>query len=128
MQLPHLRHCQGSGHCAAGECAVIVVCLSRWGYVIERQASVVNLTDFEDIRLLIEPELKRMAQDLDWQLPDAARARRLSDAPLAPGGGVALRLVRDLIKGLAGIVTHARCDDVTRICVSLPPAKGRSDA
>ena len=36
---------------------------------LDRQDSVLSQTDFEDIRLLIEPELKRMAQDLDWQVP-----------------------------------------------------------
>jgi len=155
---------------------------------LDRQTSVLSQTDFEDIRLLIEPELKRMAQDLDWQvpegvvagltlpaapvrqillnlllnasaaagqggrvglqaragdaglsldvldsgpgLPDAARARLLGDAPLTPagGGGVGLRLVRDMIKGMGGTVTHARENGMTRLCVTLPQAGGQADA
>ncbi|MEI4235178.1 ATP-binding protein [Roseovarius sp. D22-M7] len=155
---------------------------------LDRQTSVLSQTDFEDIRLLIEPELKRMAQDLDWHvpdgvveglmlpaapvrqillnlllnasaaagqggrvglyasadeaglsfavfdngpgLPDAARVRLLGNVTVTPagGGGVGLRLVRDLVKGLGGSVTHARKDGMTRICVILPQAGGRSDA
>ena len=153
---------------------------------LDRRDSTLSPTDFEDIRLLIEPELGRMAQVPDWQvpgdvvaglrlpaapvrqivlnlllnasaaagqggrvglcamrdknglvievsdsgagLPEAARARLLSDAPLAPGGGVGLRLVRDLATGLGGRVSHAREDGMTRLRVWLPLATGCADA
>ncbi len=142
---------------------------------LDRQDNHLTRTDFEDIRLLIEPELKRKQQALDWQvtadaakgvalpaaplrqimlnlilnasaavghggqiglhamagddgfalevrdtgpgLPEAARARLLSDALLTPGGGVGLRLVRDLVSGLGGRIEHAREDGTTRIRV-----------
>jgi len=135
--------------------------------------------DFADLKLLIQPELSRQAQGLDWSvdlpdippglaagpvrqialnlllnasaaagrggrvgldaaqtgaglaiaisdngagMPQAALDRLLTDAPLSPGGGVGLRLVRDLTLGLGGRIAHERAGGVTRITVSFPGA------
>ena len=153
---------------------------------LDRPHSSLSATDFEDIRLLVEPELRRRAQVPDWDvpadvvagvslpaapvrqimlnlllnasaaagrggrvglravraddrleitvfdsgpgLPGAALDRLLSDAALSPGGGVGLRLVRDLVTGLGGSVRHARQDAVTRISVTFQAGKEASDA
>lgn len=56
-------------------------------------------------------------------LPDAARARLLTLEPApAVGGGVGLRLVADLARGLGGGVEHDRRDGVTMVAVRLPAA------
>ena len=135
--------------------------------------------DFADLKLLIQPELSRQAQGMDWSvelpdippglaagpvrqialnlllnasaaagregrvgldaaqrgtglaiaisdtgagMPQAALDRLLTDAPLSPGGGVGLRLVRDLTLGLGGRIGHERAGGVTRITVSFPGA------
>ncbi|ULB12470.1 ArxS, sensor/HAMP domain-containing histidine kinase (plasmid) [Cereibacter azotoformans] len=128
-----------------------------------RGAAPLGLTDFEDLRMLIRPEVARQGQRLDWQvaapedclarlpagpvrqialnlllnasaaagpggrlglsvratdealdlrirdsgpgLPDSLRPRLLSDDPVEPGGGVGLRLVRDLVRSLGGQVS-----------------------
>lgn len=57
-------------------------------------------------------------------LPGAALSRLLSEAPVAPGGGVGLRLVRDLVADLDGSVAHERAGGRTRIIVRLPLRKG----
>lgn len=145
---------------------------------LDRSGRPLARTDFEDLRLLFEPETTRRGQRLDWKiagegdtlhalpsapirqialnlllnassaapvggavafevqtqgdglhlavtddgpgLSDAARARLMSEAPVAPGGGVGLRLVRDLVSGLGGRVTCDRGEGVTRIAVVLP--------
>lgn len=61
-------------------------------------------------------------------MPDVARARLLSNAPLSPGGGVGLRLVHDLVTELGGTVTHSRTGGMTTLCVTLDAATGDSDA
>lgn len=125
--------------------------------------------DFEDLHLLIRPEIERKAQVLTWEfepsaadfghlpagpvrqivlnlllnaaavtdpsgavgirartdngrlclcvwdtgpgIPMTIRPRLMSDDPIEPGGGLGLRLVRDLVKGLAGEVRLVRSKD-----------------
>ncbi|SDI98157.1 sensor histidine kinase [Aliiruegeria lutimaris] len=55
-------------------------------------------------------------------ISESARRRLLSSEPVAPGGGVGLRLVRDLVKGLSGSIFVDREDGETRIRVDLPAA------
>lgn len=134
--------------------------------------------DFEDLRLLIAPEVSRKGQDLGWEidlpdacetgleagpvrqvtlnlllnasaaagragkvgltvkkngdtlrlavaddgpgLSDAALKRLLTAEPAQPGGGVGLRLVRDLVIGLGGEINHDRAEGRTLITVTLP--------
>lgn len=133
--------------------------------------------DFDDLRLLFQPEAVRMGQVLDWHVPteaaalsvwpagpvrqivlnlllnagiaaghggrvamtaetsdalrltvcdsgpglsQAARERLLDDRPLPPGGGLGLRMIRDLCHGLGGHVRYDRPDGMTRIEVTLP--------
>lgn len=129
--------------------------------------------DFDDLKLLFEPETKRLSQSLDWQVygteaeiadwPSApirqivlnlllnaasaaghgghvglattfepgtfcltvndngpgltrqAEERLLSTAPLEPGGGVGLRLVRDLVADQGGEIGVIRADGRTSI-------------
>jgi len=61
-------------------------------------------------------------------MSDAARERLLSDVALSPGGGVGLRLVRDLVKGLGGTIALARGPDMTTIRVSLPAGQRGKNA
>jgi len=153
---------------------------------MDRQHQSLCLEDFEDLKLLIQPEVSRLAQDMSWSvhlppenpvgfaagpirqivlnlllnacaaagpggkialhagaegrrlviaitdtgagMPLAALGRLLTDAPQTPGGGVGLRLVRDLTLGLAGTITHDRADGVTHITVTFGPEQGASDA
>ncbi len=53
-------------------------------------------------------------------LSDAARQRLLTDDPVQPGGGVGLRLVRDLVRQAGGRIDVARRDRTTEITVVLP--------
>lgn len=53
-------------------------------------------------------------------ISEAARGRLMSEAPVEPGGGVGLRLVRDLVTGLGGRVACHRLEGLTRIEVFLP--------
>lgn len=53
-------------------------------------------------------------------LSDAARQRLLTDDPVQPGGGVGLRLVRDLVRQVGGGVDYVRRSDTTEISVFLP--------
>ncbi|MEO0918364.1 MAG: ATP-binding protein, partial [Pseudomonadota bacterium] len=53
-------------------------------------------------------------------LSDQAKKRLLTEMPLEPGGGVGLRLVRDLVDELGGKVKHERLHEETRIFVHLP--------
>lgn len=138
--------------------------------------------DFDDLKLLFEPETKRLSQMLEWQVdgtdadigawPSApirqialnlllnassaagqkgsvgfvaafedgafkltvkdngpgltreAEERLLSSTPLKPGGGVGLRLVRDLVAELGGEITVARDEGHTGITLQCP---GRKD-
>ena len=49
-----------------------------------------------------------------------ARQRLLSETPLEPGGGVGLRLVRELVGELGGEIALERIGDLTSIQVHLP--------
>ncbi|EAQ26061.1 sensor histidine kinase [Roseovarius sp. 217] len=153
---------------------------------IDPESRGLSADDFEDLKLLIQPEVARQRLDLDWcvdlaaptvcstpagpvrqialnlllnacaasgqsgrvglhvslqadaltlqvtntgpDMPQAALDRLLADGPLSPGGGVGLRLVRELARGLGGCVGHARPDDVTLITVSLPMSQGAANA
>jgi signal transduction histidine kinase len=53
-------------------------------------------------------------------MPETAVQRLLTSAPAEPGGGVGLRLVRDLVLGLRGTIEHNRSGGHTRITVTLP--------
>jgi signal transduction histidine kinase len=53
--------------------------------------------------------------------------RLMASGPLPPGGGVGLRLVRDLVAGLGGAIRHDRHEGRTRIRVDLPLG-GAADA
>ncbi len=53
-------------------------------------------------------------------LSETARNRLLTEAPVAPGGGVGLRLVRDLVAGLGGAIACGRVDGRTEITIRLP--------
>lgn len=61
-------------------------------------------------------------------MSEAARVRLLSDASVPAGGGVGLRLVRDLLRGLGGDVALGREDGMTRIRVTLDAARKDRDA
>lgn len=153
---------------------------------IDPEARALTPDDFEDIKLLIQPEVSRLALDLEWsvdpapvtecslsagpvrqialnlllnacaaagqkgcvglmarsregnltlqitntgsEMPVAALDRLLGDGPLLPGGGVGLRLVRDLAKTMGGAVCHAHENGVTRVTVSLPASWEARDA
>lgn len=146
---------------------------------IDRQGVALSREDFDDLRLLFEPEASRLGQELAWQveasqqmlagfpagpvrqvvlnlllnastaagvggkvgfavsafkgglrltvqdsgpgLPPEAQARLLSAAPLQPGGGVGLRLVRDIVAGLGGRIDYIRTLDRTAVQVVVPP-------
>ncbi len=124
------------------------------------------LQDFDDLHLLIRPEIERKAQILDWRIEadgscckglpagsvrqialnlllnaaavtgpggklglrvkpdgdslclcvwdagpgfsDSVKPRLLSDEPVEPGGGLGLRVVRDLVKSLGGTIDLGR--------------------
>jgi signal transduction histidine kinase len=145
---------------------------------LDRAGQPLRPEDFEDLRLLFEPEAASREQSLSWDveapaasmatLPAApvrqivlnlllnagaaagragniglhvgadANALRLSirdsgpgfsrfdlarlmgSGPLPPGGGVGLRLVRDLVAGLDGRLSHDRRNGTTEIRVDLP--------
>lgn len=146
---------------------------------LDRQGVTLATEDFDDLRLLFEPETLRLAQHLAWQvdagqtflarfpagpvrqvvlnlllnaataagphgavgfavsvvngglrltikdsgkgLPPDAQARLLSADPVQPGGGVGLRLVRDLVAELGGRVDYARTLEWSVVQVDLPP-------
>ncbi|MFN4128999.1 MAG: sensor histidine kinase, partial [Paracoccaceae bacterium] len=58
-------------------------------------------------------------------LNEAARQRLMTDAPVQPGGGVGLRLVRDLVMQAGGHVTYRRRPETTEISV-VWPERGRA--
>lgn len=145
---------------------------------LDRAGQPLRPEDFEDLRLLFEPEAASREQSLSWEvdapaglmakLPaapvrqivlnlllnagaaagragqiglgvnakaDSLRlsirdsgpgfspfdlARLMGSGPLPPGGGVGLRLVRDLVAGLDGRIGHDRRDGTTEIRVDLP--------
>ncbi|MCB6178773.1 sensor histidine kinase [Rhodobacter sp. Har01] len=53
-------------------------------------------------------------------LSPQAQARLLTDGPVPPGGGVGLRLVRDLVAGIGGRIDYARDAERSGIHVLLP--------
>lgn len=145
---------------------------------LDRSGRPLSRADFDDLRLLFEPETVRRRQRLDWRishcdevlrdypsapirqislnlllnassaapeggevsfclgaakdqieltvadngpgLSNADLNRLVSEEPVAPGGGVGLRLVRDLVVGMHGDIVHERSDGLTRITVGLP--------
>ncbi|TDK53338.1 sensor histidine kinase [Antarcticimicrobium luteum] len=145
---------------------------------LDRAGLPLRPTDFDDLKLLFEPEAAHKRQTLDWQVQaDAANLasipaapvrqivlnlllnasaaapegghvglsvlprddgieltisddgrglsapdldRLMSSAPVAPGGGVGLRLVHDLVVGLNGRIRHARGAGRTLLKVFLP--------
>lgn len=153
---------------------------------IDPETRVLSLDDFEDIKLLIQPEVSRLALDLVWSvdplavtgcsvpagpvrqialnlllnacaaagqsgrvgliaccrdgnlilritntgvaMPKAALDRLLGDGPFSPGGGVGLRLVREITRNLGGVISHAHENGVTRVDVSLPAAQEATHA
>ncbi|TCM87123.1 ATP-binding protein [Rhodovulum steppense] len=141
-----------------------------------------SAADFEDLHLLIRPEIERKAQRLHWQvapdvadcgrlpagpvrqvvlnlllnaaaatgpgadlgliaqrdagglrltiwdsgpgLPDHLRPRLLSDAPVEPGDGLGLRLVRDLVQSMGGgIALGQTAAGQNAILIDLPLAE-----
>ncbi len=145
---------------------------------MDRSGQPLRPEDFDDLRLLFEPEVARLGQQLDWVvqaavadlhlhpavlvrqivlnlllnaaaaagaggtvalhvaaepeglhlrisdtgpgLSDAARQRLLTDDSVQLGGGVGLRLVRDLVRQSGGRIDVARRDRITEITVVLP--------
>ena len=55
-------------------------------------------------------------------LTDTALHRLLTAEPMPPGGGVGLRLVRDLVADMGGHIDHRRETEATTISVTLPAA------
>lgn len=55
----------------------------------------------------------------------AGLERLLTTLPTGPGGGVGLRLVRDLVSDLGGRISHARAEGRTTITVTIPAPAGR---
>ena len=53
-------------------------------------------------------------------MPPQALQRLLSSEPAPPGGGVGLRIVRDLVAELGGRIDHRRIEGRTEVTVSLP--------
>ncbi len=64
--------------------------------------------------------LQLKVRDTGPGMPAAGQVRLLTSDPVPPGGGVGLRLVRDLIMGLGGQVLLARIEAQTVITVNLP--------
>jgi signal transduction histidine kinase len=141
--------------------------------------------DFEDLRLLIEPECRLKGQTLTWSCADlpadldrwpaaairqmalnlvlnaaaaadtggqvsfqalvdgnalvikvtdtgpglgpAAWVRLMTDDPLQPGGGVGLRMVRDLVGRAGGTITVDREAGLTTITLALPAHASRGE-
>ena len=145
---------------------------------LDRTGMPLTLEDFDDLKLLFEPETVRLKQRLVWQvggnaqglvdfaaapvrqialnlllnasaaaaeggkvefeahqtggslilkisdsgpgIADAALIRLMTSDVVQPGGGVGLRLVRDMVVANAGTVGYARQADQSEITVSLP--------
>lgn len=145
---------------------------------LDRNGMPLTVEDFDDLRLLFEPETARLKQHLTWKvdgagggladfaaapvrqialnlllnasaaagadgkvgfeagqdgdrlvlnisdsgpgISEAALARLLTSEPVQPGGGVGLRLVRDLVVANGGNVTYARESDRSEVAVTLP--------
>ena len=149
---------------------------------VDAEGRHLRSADFDDLKLLIQPETSRRTQDLDWSvclpddgavpfaagpirqislnlllnaaaaagyggrvglkaetqdrsltieisdtgegMPRAALDRLLTDEPLNPGGGVGLRLVRELTLSLGGRIVHERADGQTRVTVTIRQEQG----
>lgn len=145
---------------------------------LDRQSTPLAPEDFDDLKLLFEPEVLRLGQSLDWDvtaprgelsglaaapvrqivlnlllnaataaatrgrvglsvatadgrlvirvsdsgpgMPEAGQHRLLTDDPVQPGGGVGLRLVRDLVRGGGGQVDYRRVAGTSEITAILP--------
>jgi signal transduction histidine kinase len=67
-------------------------------------------------------------QDSGPGLPEHLRPRLLTDASVEPGGGVGLRLVRELVQSLGGRITLGRSPNGSneiRVHLPLPPGEAR---
>lgn len=53
-------------------------------------------------------------------MSEAALKRLLSDESFQPGGGVGLRIVRELVAGMGGELTHSRRDGITELEITFP--------
>lgn len=145
---------------------------------LDRAGQPLRPEDFEDLRLLFEPEAQSRRQRLDWRIEAGARmlgrlpaapvrqvalnlllnagaaagpggrvgfavtnggdrlaiavrdtggglapsdlARLMASGPVPQGGGVGLRIVRDIVAGLDGTIRHERTGGETVILVELP--------
>lgn len=67
-----------------------------------------------------EDELTLTVSDSGPGLSQEAQDRLMGNRPLPPGGGLGLRMIRDLCHDLNGRVCHDRHDGMTRISVILP--------
>lgn len=65
-------------------------------------------------------ELTLMVSDSGPGLSQDAQDRLMGSRLLPPGGGLGLRMIRDLCHGLSGRVHYDRLDGMTRISVRLP--------
>jgi len=159
--------------------------MHRSGDGAAESAARLSLQDFDDLHLLIRPEIERKAQTLDWQIeagmsccnclpagpirqialnlllnaaaispaaaelglrvcPDgedlclcvwdsgpgfaeAMRPRLMSDEPIEPGGGLGLRLVRELVKSLDGSIELGLSPDGrNEVRVRVPRKEGQN--
>lgn len=66
-----------------------------------------------------DTELRLVVDDDGPGLPEAAWLRLFTSEPATQGGGIGLRVVRDLVAGLGGEIEHQRLDGRTSIVVSL---------
>jgi signal transduction histidine kinase len=69
---------------------------------------------------MTEDGLRLSVRDDGPGLDAAALERLLGSGPTPEGGGLGLRITRDLVAGLGGRIVHARLDGVTEIAVLLP--------
>jgi len=72
-------------------------------------------------------ELRLVFEDNGPGLTDESKNRLLSSGPVVPGGGVGLRLVRDLVAELDGHIGVKRHDGITEITVRLPLPQTEED-
>lgn len=71
-----------------------------------------------ELEMVAAPEaLRLIVRDDGPGMSPEALHRLLGDAPVAPGGGVGLRLVRDLVRSLGGQIAHRREDGWTVLTV-----------
>lgn len=83
------------------------------------------------LRVVCDGEVALLAvQDSGPGLPEYLHPRLLSDTPVEPGGGVGLRLVRELVQEIGGQISLGHCPQgLQEIQVRLPCTSGeRQDA